>query len=141
MTGRGSARGIVVDTSAAFAMITGEPSAGDLRTIVASTRQCLMSAASLAELGVVMSRRFAASGPAICSAFVFQSGVEVVPVDQRIAMRAIEAHYAFGNGRHPARLNYGDCFTYATAAMSGLPILCVGTDFARTDVEVVSVSL
>lgn len=42
-----------------------------------------------------------------------------------------------GKGRHPAALNFGDCLTYATAYVAGEPLLCVGDDFAQTDLELV----
>ena len=43
----------------------------------------------------------------------------------------------YGKGRHPAGLNFGDCLTYATAKLAGRPLLCVGDDFAQTDLELV----
>ena len=48
----------------------------------------------------------------------------------KIARRAF-AHY--GKERHPAGLNYGDCFAYALARQLGEPLLCKGDDFSRTD--------
>jgi ribonuclease VapC len=43
----------------------------------------------------------------------------------------------YGKGRHPAGLNFGDCFTYALADRTGHPVLCTGDDFASTDITVV----
>ncbi len=39
----------------------------------------------------------------------------------------------FGRGRHPARLNFGDCLTYAVARLADEPLLFVGDDFSKTD--------
>ena len=61
----------------------------------------------------------------------------MVPVDGPTALDAHLAWHRFGKGNHPAALNYGDCFTYALAARTELPVLCVGDDFARTDLEVI----
>jgi ribonuclease VapC len=44
---------------------------------------------------------------------------------------------AFGKGRHPARLNFGDCLTYATVKLAEEPLLCLGDDFAKTDLQLV----
>ena len=51
--------------------------------------------------------------------------------------RAVDAYAHFGKGRHPAGLNFGDCMTYATAALARQPLLCRGDDFSKTDLEVV----
>ena len=40
----------------------------------------------------------------------------------------------FGKGRHPAALNFGDCFAYALAQATGEPLLYKGDDFACTDI-------
>jgi len=47
----------------------------------------------------------------------------------------VDAFTRFGKGRHPAELNFGDCLTYATARLSDKPLLCLGDDFAKTDLE------
>lgn len=59
--------------------------------------------------------------------------IKVRPATQETASLAIEAFSRFGKGRHPAKLNFGDCFSYAGARESGAPLLYVGDDFARTD--------
>jgi ribonuclease VapC len=63
------------------------------------------------------------------------SGVALEPVTRAHARAAREAHARFGKGRHPARLNMGDCFAYALATERGEPLLFKGEDFARTDVR------
>ena len=50
---------------------------------------------------------------------------------------AIEAFLKFGKGRHPAALNLADCMSYATAQVAGEPLLCIGNDFAQTDLPLV----
>jgi ribonuclease VapC len=61
-----------------------------------------------------------------------------VAFDEVHASAALNAYSRFGKGRHPAALNFGDCCTYATASVAGRPLLCVGDDFARTDLLLVS---
>jgi ribonuclease VapC len=61
--------------------------------------------------------------------------VKVLPVSVDIAHAARRAHQRYGRGQHPARLNYGDCFAYATAAVTGEPLLYKGRDFSQTDIK------
>lgn len=60
--------------------------------------------------------------------------LEFAPVDRLQARVAVEARARYGKGRHPAGLNYGDCFAYALAKVTGEPLLYKGGDFAQTDV-------
>ena len=66
--------------------------------------------------------------------FLSTAGVILTPLDERQLVFAGEALERFGKGRHPARLNFGDCFSYALARSLGEPLLFKGDDFARTDV-------
>ena len=63
------------------------------------------------------------------------AGIDVVPFDEDQLALAREAYERFGKGRHPARLNLGDCCAYALAVYSGEPLLFKGEDFAETDVK------
>lgn len=59
--------------------------------------------------------------------------IEIVPCDELMAKTAYEAWLRFGKGRHPASLNFGDCFSYALAKLRGEPLLFKGDDFSKTD--------
>ena len=61
-------------------------------------------------------------------------GLEVVPVTLEQAQLARRAHQEYGRGNHPAKLNYGDCFAYALAKVTGEPLLFKGNDFSQTDI-------
>ena len=128
---------IVVDTSAVVAILGNEPTAQELIDVIDSSDRRLVSAATLVELGIVMEARLGASGGSIVDRFIRDGEITVVAVDRHHADRAIDGWRRFGKGRHAAALNLGDCFTYALAAETGLPILCTGNDFARTDLEVI----
>ncbi len=67
------------------------------------------------------------------SAFLSARGITVVPIGNREAAIALEAHRRFGKGRHPARLNMGDCFSYACAKANDATLLYKGDDFSKTD--------
>ena len=75
--------------------------------------------------------------PGILERFIRDTGIEVRAVDRSDVDRALEGWRRFGRARHAARLNQGDLFAYALAAGTGYAVLCVGDDFAVTDVEVV----
>ena len=68
-------------------------------------------------------------------AFLKRTQVELVPVTPEHVDAARHAWRRFGKGNHPAALNFGDCFAYALAAVSGEPLLFKGEDFALTDIE------
>jgi ribonuclease VapC len=68
-------------------------------------------------------------------AFMERLGLEVMPFTIEQARRARDAHRRFGKGRHPAKLNLGDCFSYALAQERNEPLLFKGDDFAQTDVK------
>ena len=129
--------GMVVDTSAAVALLSGEPTGSALIDAFDTNGSRLMSAASLVELGIVLEARFGPVGFGIVERFLREAEVEIVPVDHEQAGVAVAAWRRFGKGRHVAALNLGDCFTYALAEVSGLPILCTGDGFTHTDLSVV----
>jgi ribonuclease VapC len=127
---------VVVDTSAAVAILTGEPGADWLAGVLARAESAVMAAGTYLELSIVTEARFGAVGTGAAARFVRDAEIRVVDVDSGIADRAIEGWRRYGKGRHPAQLNFGDCVVYGTAVEFDLPILCTGEDFARTDVPV-----
>lgn len=129
--------GLVIDSSAAVAMLLSEPERDHLIEAVDAADLRLLSAATLVELGIVLEARLGPPGTGVADRFVHEGGIDVVPFDRGHADRALEGWRRFGKGRHPAGLNLGDCFTYALAIASDLPVLCIGHDFDQTDVAVV----
>ncbi len=65
--------------------------------------------------------------------FLTELDAEILPATAVTAMNAIDAFARYGKGRHPAKLNFGDCFSYAGARAAGVGLLYVGDDFAQTD--------
>ncbi|HMR49839.1 MAG TPA: type II toxin-antitoxin system VapC family toxin [Arachnia sp.] len=124
---------MILDTSAAVAMLRGEPEAEEFREIVEHARTVRMSAASVLELAMVIGR----GDPGLVDAFVQELGIDVVPVDAEHLRWARIAFERFGRGSgSPARLNYGDCLSYGAARALGEPLLFKGEDFVHTDVAV-----
>jgi ribonuclease VapC len=69
---------------------------------------------------------------------ILEGDITLVPISVDQLKAAREAFRNFGRGRHKAGLNFGDCFSYALAKVSGEPLLCKGNDFALTDLAVIS---
>jgi ribonuclease VapC len=130
-------RSLVVDTSAAVAVILGEPGSEELAAHLEDALTRLMPAAIRVELGIVIESRLWPAGQDVVDRFLRDAKIDIVPVDADLAARAISGWRRYGKGRHPAGLNFGDCFTYALAEQTGHPVLCTGEDFAATDVGVV----
>jgi ribonuclease VapC len=132
--GRPRAVDLVVDTSAILALLLDESSARGVERALRAAAAPVLSAASMVELGIVTSARLGSAGATAAQAVLDAGGVVTVPVDALIGEAATAAWWRFGKGRHPAGLNFGDCFAYATAQHYEVPLLCVGDDFGHTDV-------
>lgn len=123
----------VVDTSAVIAVLFDEPGSEDVeRRLMASAN--FMSAATWVELGIVVEGRAGPEGALLLGELMTRADIEVVPVNREIAEEAMVGWRRFGMGRHPARLNLGDTFSYALARNLAIPLLFVGDDFSETDV-------
>jgi ribonuclease VapC len=129
---------MVIDTSAVIAILLKEPEAALLADMIASGSPRLMSAASLLEASMVIETRKGEAGGRELDLFIYRTGIEIVPVDQEQAEVARVAWRRYGKGRHPAGLNYGDCFSYALAKVRGAVLVFKGDDFAQTELGSVS---
>ena len=125
---------MVIDTSALVAMLTDEPDAEHLEECVADDPVRMMSTASYLETAIVIESRFGESGGRELDLWLHRASVDLVAVDADQAEAARVAYRRYGKGRHRAGLNYGDCFSYALAKVSGQPLLFKGADFAQTDI-------
>lgn len=123
---------MIVDTSAAVAILRSEPDAEALLVALESAPAAFMSAASVLELAMVT----ASSGRDVPDEFIATFGIRILAVDAEHLAWARRAHERYGRGSgSPARLNFGDCFVYAAAKVTGEPLLFKGDDFTHTDVE------
>ncbi len=127
---------IAVDTSAIVAILKGEPSEAGLRAALEAADGALMSAANVLELQLVLggAREIAAWPPA--EAVFRQYRIVIHPFDERQLRIAREAAVRYGQGRHKAALNFGNCFAYALAKSEDIPLLCTGKDFAETGLTI-----
>jgi ribonuclease VapC len=125
---------MVIDTSALVALLSLETEAARLAQAVEADPQRLVSAATWVETAIVIEARFGEAGGRELDLLAAKAGIAIREVDAAQAEFARDAWRRFGKGRHPAGLNFGDCFSYALAKASGEPLLFKGEDFARTDV-------
>lgn len=128
-----------VDASAMVAIMTGEPDAPDLlRKLEAASRR-MTSPLAVCELTVALARSknrpFGRVRLAV-KEFLARSEIEIVGIGAPEHEAALDAFERYGKGRHPARLNMGDCFAYACARTHGVPLLFKGDDFSQTDVMI-----
>jgi ribonuclease VapC len=121
---------MVIDTSAIAAIAFNEPEAESFERKVVDAPRRFISAATILEL-----TRLGEVGAAELDLWLYKAGVEIVAVDADQIAVARLGWRRFGKGRHPAGLNYGDCFSYALAKTRGEPLLFKGDDFACTDIE------
>jgi ribonuclease VapC len=129
---------VVVDTSAAVAILHAEPGSDELIEALEMAPARLISAATRVELGIVIEARHPGTGSDVVARFLRDADISIEPVSIEDAERAISGWRRYGKGRHRAGLNLGDCFTYALAERTGHPILCTGADFTHTDVDVIT---
>jgi ribonuclease VapC len=116
------------------AVLFGEPEADAFTRLIHNADPCLISAGSFLELSIVIEGQ---AGPEVarqCDMFFRRAGIIVEPFTVQQAHIARQAFHDFGKGRHPAGLNFGDCFAYALAKITGEPLPFKGDDFKKTDV-------
>jgi ribonuclease VapC len=126
---------MVVDTSALLAVLCDEPERRSFNEAIEEAESVALSLASFVETSIVLEVRFGAEGIRDLDHFLNLAGVEIREVDAEQAYVARRAFTEFGKGRHPAGLNFGDCFSYALAKARGERLLFKGNDFAKTDIE------
>lgn len=126
---------MILDSSAIVSVIEEEDGSIDLAEALAYAPSVAVGAPTLFETAIVLIAREGAAGRSSLVRFLDDNDITAIPFGVRHWAIAAEAFIRFGKGRHPARLNYGDCMTYATARLADDELLCVGNDFAQTDLQ------
>ena len=130
---------MVIDTSVLIAILQDEPERKQFNEAIDATETRALSAASFVEASMVIEARYGPDGVRDLDLLIAKAGIELVAVDTDQAHVARTAFRLYGKGRHPAGLNFGDCFAYALARTLDEPLLFKGTDFSLTDVLVYSI--
>lgn len=128
---------MVIDSSALLAILLDEPERRAFNEAIEQAAVRRLSVANLLETSIVIETRFGAEGLRDLDHFLAIAGIERVAVDLHQVELARRAFSQYGKGRHPAGLNFGDCFAYALARNLAEPILFKGRDFSQTDLEAV----
>ena len=125
---------IVVDASAVVAILQTEIGYERIAEKLLISEDRRISPISWVEVTLALARKYA-DPAAIADAYLLRSAIKIHGIDSDQAELARRAYMMFGKGRHAARLNIGDCFSYAAAKALNAPLLYVGDDFARTDIR------
>lgn len=129
---------MVIDTSALIALLAMEPEAARIAAALEADATRLISAATVVETGLATESRFGPAGAREFDLLLAKADLSIQPLTAEQAEVAREAWRRYGRGRHSAALNFGDCFSYALARVSGEPLLFKGEDFQHTDIATVS---
>lgn len=125
---------MIVDTSALLAVLFGEKDAETYARAISEAEACRISAATFVEVSVVVESQTGDAGSRQWDSFFRTASISIEPVTEEHAHAARQAWSDFGKGRHAAGLNFGDCFSYALAKVSGEPLLFKGQDFRKTGI-------
>jgi ribonuclease VapC len=131
---------LAIDTSALVAVLFQEAEAEVVLQKLSVCGRIGICAANKTELLMVVGSRLGMAGRDKALELLSRYRIITVPVDDRLAELAAQAFFNYGKGRHPAGLNYGDCFSYALAKHLQAPLLFKGEDFSKTDIALVTVN-
>jgi len=126
---------MILDTSALAAIFFGEAESDRYIRTIHDADLCRISAANFVELSMVIEGQLGPEAGRQCDAFLRRAEIVIESVTVEHAHLARQAFLDFGKGRHPAGLNFGDCFSYALAKATGEPLLFKGQDFSQTDIQ------
>jgi ribonuclease VapC len=126
---------MILDTSAVSAIFFGEPEGDQFLQIIHEADFCRISAANFVELSIVIEAQLGAEAGRQLDMFFRRGEIVIEAVTVEHAHLARQAFLDFGKGRHPAQLNFGDCFAYALAKATDEPLLFKGMDFSKTDIR------
>jgi ribonuclease VapC len=127
---------VIVDSSVLIAILTGESDAEELNDALSAAVRPVLSVANYLEAAIVLDRHRSTGPGEKLDRYLAAGTIELVEVTEPQVRIARSAYRNFGRGsRHPAGLNFGDCFAYALAVELDEPLLYKGGDFSHTDVR------
>lgn len=126
---------MILDSSAIVTVFLREKGSDRVLDALEAADACRVGAPTLVETAMVLTGRLGDDGRTMLLSLLQEENVDVLSFGDAHWRIAQSAFVRYGKGRHPAALNFGDCLTYATAYVAGEPLLCVGEDFAQTDLE------
>jgi ribonuclease VapC len=124
---------LILDSSALVAILCREPGYEELLRRIATARTLAVGAPTVAETQMVLTIKLGLDVAGLVDQFLAEIQATVVPFGREHVSIFFDAFLRYGKGRHPARLNMGDCISYAIAMAAGQPLLFVSGDFTQTD--------
>jgi ribonuclease VapC len=128
---------MILDSSAVLAVFRKEPGYEAVFDALEAAGSIGIGAPTLAETAIVLEARFGDQASGWLHQFMDEFRITEIPFGPLHRRVAVDAYTRYGKGKHEAGLDFGDCLTYAVARLAGQPLLCVGSDFAGTDLELV----
>jgi ribonuclease VapC len=125
---------MILDSSTVIAIVLQETGYETLLHKLTAAEVRMMGAPTLVKCSIVLSARTGYDCRDLLARFLAETNVHIVSFGEDHYSAAVGAWFRFGKGRHRAALNFGDCFSYAVAKLSGLPLLFVENDFPETDI-------
>lgn len=126
---------MVVDSSVLIAILLNEHDAAQYNQKLLEVDQLYISAVSVVEASMVIEYKKGEAGADKFDELLQLIEPIIIAFDKQQAQLARIAWRKYGKGRHPAKLNFGDCCSYAAAQHSNLPLLFKGNDFSQTDIQ------
>jgi len=126
---------VILDSSAIVGIVLREPGFESLVSKVAEAETLAVGAPTLAEAGIVLTARLGKEARGLLQGLLREWDAATVAFGEEHWREAVTAYDRFGRGRHRAQLNFGDCMAYAVAKLAGEVLLCTGSDFPKTDLE------
>lgn len=124
---------MIIDSSALLAIMFRDSGFELLVDKLLSADAVAVGTPTVAETGVVLTARLGSAADGMLERLLDEFEIQEIPFGELHWREAVDGYRKFGKGRHAAGLDFGDCLTYATAHLSGEPLLFVGTDFTLTD--------
>lgn len=124
---------MIIDTSVIVAIFFQETGFETLISKLKDATEIGIGTPTLVECGIVLSARLNKDARGLLTRFLNEMNIVTIPFTEQHYETAVSAWLKFGKGRHPAQLNFGDCMSYSTAKLAGMPLLFIGNDFTHTD--------
>jgi ribonuclease VapC len=124
---------MVIDTSALFAILFGEPDRDAYIEAIEKAKPRLLSAVTALEASMVAEARKGPAAGRELDLLLHRANIDIVPLDTSQIEVARRVWREYGKGNHPAGLNFCDCCALALARVAGYPLLFKGEDFVRAN--------
>lgn len=127
---------MIIDSSAVVAIFLKEPGHEEVLQKLGATESRAIGTPTVAETGIVLTSKMCRNAIGLLARFLQEVEIATVPFGDDHWKEAVDAFDRYGRGRHVASLNFGDCMTYSVAKLADELLLCIGEDFALTDLRI-----